>query len=67
MFCLFIINLFADGSISVVDVSHAIIRANVMAGIRPSLSNDDECLEEIQRSHYLLLECTIRCQATLQR
>ena len=27
-------------------VNHAIIRANVVSGIRPSLSKDDDCLEE---------------------
>ncbi|XP_062500716.1 uncharacterized protein LOC134177953 [Corticium candelabrum] len=27
-------------------VNHAVIRANVVVGVRPPLSNDDECLEE---------------------
>ena len=27
-------------------VNHVIIRANVVSGIRPSLSKDDDCLEE---------------------
>ena len=30
----------------VAGVNHAVIRANVVVGVRPPLSNDDECLEE---------------------